>query len=256
MMIGALTDPFGSGHMGMTAENVAAQDGIDRARQDAFALESHRRAGRAIAEGRFKEQILPLTVKQGRAEKLFDTDEHVRPDVTLSDLEKLRPAFSKQGSVTAGNASGINDGAAALVLMEENAATRRGVTPLARILASGLGGVEPGVMGLGPVPAVNQALERAGLKVGDIDIIESNEAFAAQACAVGDRLGFDPARVNPNGGAIALGHPIGASGAIILVKLVYELRRVGGRYGLATMCIGGGQGIALIVENPAAGGAA
>ncbi|MBY0137312.1 beta-ketothiolase BktB [Paracoccus yeei] len=256
MMIGALTDPFGSGHMGMTAENVAAQDGIDRARQDAFALESHRRAGRAIAEGRFKEQILPLTVKQGRAEKLFDTDEHVRPDVTLSDLEKLRPAFSKQGSVTAGNASGINDGAAALVLMEENAATRRGVTPFARILASGLGGVAPGVMGLGPVPAVNQALERAGLKVGDIDVIESNEAFAAQACAVGDRLGFDPARVNPNGGAIALGHPIGASGAIILVKLVYELRRVGGRYGLATMCIGGGQGIALIVENPAAGGAA
>ncbi|SED16333.1 beta-ketothiolase BktB [Rhodobacter sp. 24-YEA-8] len=253
MMTGALTDPFGAGHMGMTAENIATQDGISRERQDGFALESHRRAAAAAAEGRFRDQILPLTVRKGRAERVFDTDEHVRPDVTAADLAKLRPAFSKEGSVTAGNASGINDGAAALILMEESRAGARGVTALARIIASGLGGVAPEVMGLGPVPAVEQALARAGLTLSQIDVIESNEAFAAQACAVSDRLGFDPARVNPNGGAIALGHPIGASGAIILTKLVYELRRVAGRYGLATMCIGGGQGIALVIENPGAG---
>ncbi len=254
MMVGALTDPFSGVHMGMTAENVAARCGIDRAAQDAFALESHRRAAAAIAAGHFRDQILPVTVRQGRKEVTFDRDEHVRPGVTAGDLAKLRPAFSKEGSVTAGNASGLNDGAAALVLMSEAAAGAAGVRPLARIVAYGLGGVAPDVMGLGPIPASRQALERAGLGVQDLDVIESNEAFAAQACAVSDALGFDPARVNPNGGAVALGHPIGASGAIILTKLIHELNRTGGRYGLATMCIGGGQGIAVIVE--ALGGAA
>lgn len=249
MMIGGLTDPFGNGHMGVTAENIAQRHGIDRAAQDAFALESHRRAGRAIAEGRFTDQILPLTVRQGRGEATFDTDEHVRTDITAERLEGLRPAFVKDGSVTAGNASGINDGAAALVLMDEETARTKGAAPLARIVSYGLGGVAPEIMGMGPVPATKQALERAGLSINDIDVIESNEAFAAQACAVSQELGFDPSRVNPNGGAIALGHPIGASGAIILVKLLYELQRKGGRYGLATMCIGGGQGIAMIVER-------
>ncbi|RDD68364.1 beta-ketothiolase BktB [Paracoccus versutus] len=254
MMVGALTDPFGRVHMGVTAENVAARCGIDRAAQDAFALESHRRAAAAIEAGHFRDQILPVTVRQGRKEMIFDRDEHVRPGVTADDLAKLRPAFSKEGSVTAGNASGLNDGAAALVLMSEAAAGASGVRPLARIVAYGSGGVAPDVMGLGPIPASRQALERAGLGVQDLDVIESNEAFAAQACAVSDALGLDPARVNPNGGAVALGHPIGASGAIILTKLIHELNRTGGRYGLATMCIGGGQGIALIVE--ALGGAA
>ncbi len=249
MMIGGLTDPFGNGHMGVTAENIAAQRGIDRAAQDAFALESHRRAARAISEGRFKDQILPMTVKQGRSETIFDTDEHVRTDITAERLEGLRPAFAREGTVTAGNASGINDGAAALVLMDEDTARTRGTAPLGRIVAYGLGGVAPEIMGMGPVPATRQALERSGLKVDDLDVIESNEAFAAQACAVSQELAFDPAKVNPNGGAIALGHPIGASGAIILVKLLHELRRIGGRYGLATMCIGGGQGIAVIVER-------
>ncbi|PVA09830.1 acetyl-CoA C-acyltransferase [Pelagivirga sediminicola] len=249
MMIGGLTDPFGNGHMGVTAENIAQRHSIDRAAQDAFALESHRRAAQAIAEGRFTDQILPLTVRQGRSEATFDTDEHVRTDITAERLEGLRPAFAKDGSVTAGNASGINDGAAALVLMDEDTARSKGTAPLARIVSYGLGGVAPEIMGMGPVPATKQALERAGLSISDIDVIESNEAFAAQACAVSQELGFDPARVNPNGGAIALGHPIGASGAIILVKLLYELQRSGGRYGLATMCIGGGQGIAMIVER-------
>jgi len=249
MMTGALTDPFGHGHMGITAENVAAGDGIDRAMQDAFALESHRRAAAAIAAGRFRDQIVPIQVRRGREEVAFDTDEHVRPDLTAEDLNRLRPAFRKDGTVTAGNASGINDGAAALVLMEAAHAAAAGAVPLARIVATGLGGVAPDVMGLGPVPATRQALARAGLTVADLDVIESNEAFAAQACAVSARLGFDAAAVNPNGGAVALGHPVGASGAIILVKLVHELRRSGGRYGLATMCIGGGQGIAVIVER-------
>ncbi|HEY9038160.1 MAG TPA: beta-ketothiolase BktB [Roseovarius sp.] len=249
MMIGGLTDPFGNGHMGVTAENIAQRHGIDRAAQDAFALESHQRAAKAIAEGRFADQILPLTVKQGRDEVTFDTDEHVRTDITAERLQGLRPAFAKDGSVTAGNASGINDGAAALVLMDEDTARKKGAAPLARIVAYGLGGVAPEIMGMGPVPATKQALERAGLSVGDLDVIESNEAFAAQACAVSQELGFDPARVNPNGGAVALGHPIGASGAIILTKLLYELKRTGGRYGLATMCIGGGQGISMIVER-------
>ncbi|CAH1688283.1 Beta-ketothiolase BktB [Hyphomicrobiales bacterium] len=253
MMVGALTDPFGSGHMGITAENVAEQYKIDRATQDAFAVESHRRAARAIAEGRFKEQILPLTVKKGRSEAVFDTDEHVRANATLEDMTRLRAAFRKDGSVTAGNASGVNDGAAALVLVEAETAMAKGLKPLARFVAYGLGGVAPEVMGLGPIPAVKQALARAELTVADLAVIESNEAFAAQACAVAQELGFDPGTTNPNGGAVALGHPIGASGAIILIKLIYELRRIKGRYGLATMCIGGGQGIAVIVENPEAG---
>jgi acetyl-CoA C-acetyltransferase len=254
MMLGALTDPFGNGHMGITAENVAARGQINRAAQDAFAVESHRRAAAAIAEGRFAAQILPMTVKKGRAEVVFDTDEHVRAGVTLADMEKLRPAFAKDGSVTAGNASGINDGAGALVLMEAGVAEARGVEPLARIVSYGLGGVAPEVMGLGPVPAVKQALARAGLTVADLDVIESSEAFAAQACAVAQELGFPPEKTNPNGGAVALGHPVGASGAIILIKLIYELQRSGGRYGLATMCIGGGQGIAVVVENPGVAG--
>lgn len=249
MMLGALHDPFGNGHMGVTAENIAAEDGIDRAAQDAFAVESHRRAAQAIAEGRFRGQILPLMVKKGRQEVAFDTDEHVRPGATLADMAALRPVFRKDGGVTAGNSSGINDGAAALVLMDAAKADLSGLAPIARIVATGLGGVAPRVMGLGPVPAVQQALARAGLTVADLDVIESNEAFAAQACAVANRLGFPAEKTNPNGGAIALGHPVGASGAIILTKLVHELARSGGRYGLATMCIGGGQGIAVIVER-------
>lgn len=248
MMLGALTDPFGHVHMGITAENVAARDGIDRAAQDALALASHHRAAAAIAEGRFRDQILPVAIRRNRKDELFDTDEHVRPGLTPEELARLRPAFQKDGTVTAGNASSINDGAAALVLMSEDEARARGTPALARIVAYGLGGVAPGLMGLGPIPATHQALQRAGLTAGDLDVIESNEAFAAQACAVTASLGLDPARVNPNGGAIALGHPVGASGAIILTKLVYELRRSGGRFGLATMCIGGGQGIAVIVE--------
>ena len=253
MMTGALTDPFGHGHMGITAENIADRDKIDRSTQDQLALESHQRAAAAIAEGRFKEQILPITVKRGRKEEVFDTDEHVRADVTLADLEKLRPAFRRDGgTVTAGNASGINDGAAAVILASEAAADKKGMKKLAVIRSTGVGGVAPEVMGLGPIPAVGIALKRAGLTVDDLSVIESNEAFAAQACAVAQTLGFPAERTNPNGGAIALGHPVGASGAIILTKLIYELRRTGGRYGLATMCIGGGQGIAVIIENPEA----
>lgn len=248
MMIGALTDPFGNGHMGITAENIAISEGIDRKTQDALAFTSHQRAAAAIAEGRFKEQILPLKVKIGREEQLFDTDEHVRSDLSLDDLTKLRPAFQKDGSVTAGNASGLNDGSAAVVLMNENLARERDIKPLARIVAYGLGGVAPEIMGLGPIPAVQQALVRANLSIEEIDVIESNEAFAAQACAVSASLGFCLTKTNPNGGAIALGHPIGASGAIILIKLLAELKRTYGRFGLATMCIGGGQGIAVIVE--------
>ena len=249
MMIGALTDPFGNGHMGITAENVAERDGVSRSEQDATAAESHRRAAQAQCEGRFDDQILPLEVRKGRKTERFARDEMVRTDASAEDLARLRPAFRKDGSVTAGNASGINDGAAALVLSSAALAAKKGLAPMARIVASGLGGVAPSLMGLGPVPATEQALGRAGLSVADLDVIESNEAFAAQACAVSKTLGLDPAKVNPNGGAIALGHPIGASGAIILTKLLYELARTGGRYGLATMCIGGGQGIALIVET-------
>ncbi|MDB0001713.1 beta-ketothiolase BktB [Oceanospirillaceae bacterium] len=252
MMTGALTDPFGHGHMGVTAENIATASGIDRAAQDALAMESHRRAGVAINAGWFKEQILPLMVKKGRQEVVFDTDEHVRADISSLDLQKLRAAFKKNGSVTAGNASGINDAAAALTLASEDTVNTYGLPKLAIMRASAVSGVAPELMGMGPVTAVKLACSHAGLNVADMSCIESNEAFAAQACAVASELGFAAEITNPNGGAIALGHPVGASGAIILIKLMYELHRTGGRYGLATMCIGGGQGIAVIIENPEA----
>ncbi len=248
MMIGALHDPFGHGHMGVTAENVAAERQIGREAQDAFALESQSRAKRAVEEGRFRDQIVPVEVKRGRETVAFDTDEHPRA-TTAEALAALKPAFRKDGSVTAGNASGINDGAAALVLADAEAAEGRGLKARARILGYAHAGVRPEVMGIGPIPAVTRLLERTGLGVGDFDVIESNEAFAAQACAVNLELGLDPAKVNPNGGAIALGHPVGATGAIITVKCLYELERIGGRYGLVTMCIGGGQGIALALER-------
>jgi len=248
MMIGALHDPFGHGHMGVTAENVAAERQIGREAQDAFALESQSRAKRAVEEGRFRDQIVPVEVKRGRETVAFDTDEHPRA-TTAEALAALKPAFRKDGSVTAGNASGINDGAAALVLADAEAAEARGLKARARILGYAHAGVRPEVMGLGPIPAVTRLLERTGLGVGDFDVVESNEAFAAQACAVNLELGLDPAKVNPNGGAIALGHPVGATGAIITVKCLYELERIGGRYGLVTMCIGGGQGIALALER-------
>ena len=250
MMTAALHDPFGHGHMGITAENVADAQGITREAQDAFAAESHRRAARAIEAGYFRDQIVPITLKSRNGDISFDTDEHVRGDATPESLSKLRPVFRKDGTVTAGNASGLNDGAASVILATAATASRKGVRPLARVRAYGHSGVDPRMMGMGPVPAMRLALDRAGLRVDDLDVIESNEAFAAQACAVSDALGFDPARVNPNGGAVAIGHPIGASGAIILTKLVHELQRTGGRLGAATMCIGGGQGIALIVEAP------
>lgn len=243
-----LSDPFEHYHMGVTAENVALAEGVQRATQDAAAVESHRRAAAAIAEGRFREQIVAVEVKTRRGTVSFDTDEHVRPDASIDEMAALKPVFAKDGSVTAGNASGINDGAAAVVLASAAGAERAGRRPMARILGWGLAGVEPALMGLGPVSAVPIALARAGLSIGDIDVVESNEAFAAQACAVAARLGFDPARTNINGSGISLGHPIGATGAINLVKCVYELRRGGGRYGLVTMCIGGGQGIAMVVE--------
>ena len=248
MMQGALHDPFGHGLMGITAENIADRYGINREMQDAFAVESQRRAAEAIAAGRFKDQIVPVPVKVKREMVDFDTDEHPRA-VTLDKLSAMRPVFKKDGSVTAGNASGINDGAAALTLVAESAVNRLGAKPLARIMAYGHAGVEPDEMGVGPVPAVKIALERAGLKAADLDVIESNEAFAAQACYVSRELDLDPAKVNPNGGAIALGHPVGATGAILATKALYELERTGGRYGLMTMCIGGGQGIAVVIEN-------
>ncbi|WP_108262333.1 beta-ketothiolase BktB [Mangrovicoccus ximenensis] len=249
MMTAVLTDPFGNGHMGVTAENVAEKYGICREAQDAFAVESHRRAAAAIEAGLFKDQIVPVTLKTRKGEQVFDTDEHVRPGATLEDMAKLRAVFRKDGKVTAGNASGINDGASSVVLMTEAAAVAQGAAPMARVLAHGHAGVDPRYMGIGPVPAMQVALERAGLTVADLDVIESNEAFAAQACAVAAELELDPAKVNPNGGAVALGHPIGASGTVITTKLLHELVRTGGRYGAATMCIGGGQGIALIIEN-------
>lgn len=248
-LVTALTDPFHKIHMGITAENVAARHDINRATQDALALESHHRAARATAEGRFKSQILPVEVKVKGGTKLFDTDEHFRPDATEADFAKLKPVFKKDGSVTAGNASGVNDGAAALVLMSAAEAEKRGAKPLARIVSWGHAGVEPEVMGLGPVHAVPIALERASLTVADMDVIESNEAFAAQACAVSKLLGFPADKVNPNGSGVSLGHPVGATGAIITVKALYELERTGGRYGLITMCIGGGQGIAMVIER-------
>jgi len=252
MMLGALHDPFQATHMGVTAENAAAKFGITRDAQDALALESHKRAARAIAEGRFKAQILPIAIRTKRGEVQFDTDEHVRHDASADAFAKLKPAFLKEnGTVTAGNASGINDAAAAVLMMERSVAEKRGVQPLARLVSYAHAGVDPAYMGIGPVPASRLALERAGIKAADLDVIESNEAFAAQACAVTNELGLDPAKVNPNGSGISLGHPIGATGALITVKALYELKRTGGRYALVTMCIGGGQGIAAVFENMA-----
>ncbi|HZZ09206.1 MAG TPA: beta-ketothiolase BktB [Paraburkholderia sp.] len=250
MMLGALNDPFHTIPMGVTAENVAAKYGITREQQDALALESHRRAVQAIAEGRFKEQILPVTRKVKGKEIVFDTDEHVRHQLDLAELASLRPAFQKsEGTVTAGNASGINDAAAAVLMMSREAAEQRGLKPLARLVSYAHAGVDPRYMGIGPVPATRLALQRAGLRIDDLDVIEANEAFAAQACAVSQELQFDPAKVNPNGSGISLGHPIGATGALITVKALYELQRINGRYALVTMCIGGGQGIAAVFEN-------
>jgi acetyl-CoA C-acetyltransferase len=249
MMVGALTDPFDTVHMGITAENVATKWGITRQQQDEMAAESNRRAVNAAQNGYFKEQVLPIEIKTRKGVVVVDTDEHPRADATLESLAKLRAVFKPDGSVTAGNASSINDGASATVLMERKAADKKGLKPLARLVAYAHAGVDPKYMGIGPVPAVKKALERAGLKVSDMDVIESNEAFAAQACAVAKDLGFDLKKVNPNGGAIALGHPIGATGAILTVKAIYELQRTGGRYGLVTMCIGGGQGIAAVFER-------
>ncbi|MCB2114992.1 MAG: acetyl-CoA C-acyltransferase family protein [Rhodobacteraceae bacterium] len=248
MMTGALTCPFGTGHMGVTAENVAAENQVTRAEQDAFAMESQERAAKAIAEGRFKDQIVPVELQSRKGPTLFDTDEH--PKRTSPEaLAGLKTVFKKDGTVTAGNASGINDGAAAVVLARASAAEKAGLKARARIVGYAHAGVRPEVMGIGPVPAVQALCKRTGLSVSDFDVIESNEAFAAQALAVGKELGFDPAKVNPNGGAIALGHPIGATGAIITIKTMYELERIGGKYGLITMCIGGGQGIAIAIER-------
>jgi acetyl-CoA C-acetyltransferase len=249
MMVGALHDPFQVIHMGITAENVAAKYGITREMQDELAVESHRRAGHALAQGYFKSQILPMEIASRKGTVVFDTDEHVRADISAADLTKLRPVFQKDGSVTAGNASGLNDGAAALVLMERSAAEKAGKKPMARLVAYANTGVEPSLMGIGPVSATQKVLQKAGLTIADLDVIEANEAFAAQACAVSKELGFPAAKVNPNGSGISIGHPIGATGAIITVKALYELERVGGRYALVTMCIGGGQGIAAIFER-------
>jgi acetyl-CoA C-acetyltransferase len=248
-MTAALHDPFGHGHMGVTAENVAAKYGITREEQDAFALESHRRAAAAIEAGHFKSQIVPVEIKSRKGTVVFDTDEHVRKGAKIEDMSKLKPAFKKDGTVTAGNASGINDGAAAVVLMERSAAEKQGLKPLARLVAYAHAGVEPQLMGLGPIPAVKRVFEKSGMKPSDMHVIESNEAFAVQAMAVSRDLGFDTARVNPNGGAVALGHPVGATGAILTVKALYELARIDKRYALVTMCIGGGQGIAAIFER-------
>jgi len=248
--VGVLHDPFGRVHMGVTAENVAAKFGIGRDMQDALALTSHQRAVAAIAAGRFKDQIVPVEIASRKGPTVFDTDEHPRADTTLESLSKMKPAFKKEGGcVTAGNASGINDGAAAVMLATEAAVRRLNLTPLARLVGYAHAGVEPELMGIGPVPATRAVLQRTGLKVSDLDVIEANEAFAAQACAVAKALDFDPAKVNPNGSGISLGHPVGATGAIIVVKAIHELHRSGGRYALTTMCIGGGQGIAAVFER-------
>jgi acetyl-CoA C-acetyltransferase len=249
MMIGALNCPFGTGHMGVTAENIADERGISRADQDAFALESQRRAGAAIADGRFASQIEPFILKTRKGEVSFDTDEHPKPNITAEDLARLRPVFKKDGTVTPGNASGINDAAAALVLADAGAAEAAGLKPRARLLGYAHAGVRPDVMGLGPIPAVEKLMARTGLAAAEFDVIESNEAFAAQAISVNRGLDLDPAKVNPNGGAIALGHPIGATGVLLTLKCLAELERTNGRYGLITMCIGGGQGIAIAVER-------
>jgi acetyl-CoA C-acetyltransferase len=248
-MTGALHDPFGNGHMGVTAENIAAKYGMTREEQDAFSIESHRRAAKAMDAGFFKSQIVPVEVKSRKGPLQFDTDEHVRKDAKPEDFQKLKTVFKKDGTVTAGNASGINDAAAAIVMMEASAAQKAGAKPLARLVAYAHAGVEPQVMGLGPIPAVRRVFEKSGLKPADMDVIESNEAFAVQAMAVTKDLGLDPAKVNPNGGAVALGHPIGATGCILTVKALYELQRTQKRYALVTMCIGGGQGIAAIFER-------
>ncbi len=248
-MVGALTDPFDKVHMGITAENVAEKWKISREDQDALAVQSHKRAAAATAEGRFKEQIVPIEVKGRKGPVIFDTDEHTRPDIDLAGMAKMRPAFKKDGSVTAGNASGVNDAAAAVVLMERGAAEAAGLTPMGRLVAYSHVGVEPEYMGIGPVPAVRKALDRAGLTVDDIDVFEVNEAFAAQALAVSRDLGLPDDKTNVNGSGVGLGHPIGATGAILTVKALYELARSGGRYAMVTMCIGGGQGIAAIVER-------
>lgn len=249
MTIGILSDPFGSGHMGMTAERIAEQYGLTRQDLDTFSAESHRRACNAIENGYFDEQIVPVTVKKGRKEFIFSQDEHARAATTAESLGKLKPAFKKDGIVTPGNASGINDGAAAMVLTSADEAAKRGLKPRARLIGYSFAGVDPDVMGLGPIPAVRRVLEQTGLTAADLDVIESNEAFAAQAIAVTQTLELDPAKVNPNGGAVALGHPVGATGSIIIIKTLAELDRIDGRYGMVTMCIGGGQGIALILER-------
>lgn len=249
MVVGTLNDPFGGGHMGITAETVAARYGLTREMQDAFAVESHRRAAAAIAEGRFKSQITPVELVSRKGVVLFETDEHPRAETSLESLSGLKPAFQKGGTVTPGNASSLNDGAAAVVLASGTEVARRNAKPLARLVSYGHAGVDPGVMGLGPIPASQIALKRAGLTIADIDVIEANEAFAAQACAVAHDLSFPSEKVNPNGGAVALGHPVGASGAIITIKALYELQRTQTRYALVTMCIGGGQGIAAIFER-------
>jgi acetyl-CoA C-acetyltransferase len=248
-MTGALHDPFGHGHMGITAENIAAKYGLTREQQDAFSLESHRRAANALAKGYFKEQITPVEIKARKGTETFVLDEHVRKDAKIEDMQKLKPAFKKDGTVTAGNASGLNDAGAAVVLCSSDLAKKQNLKPMARLVAYAHAGVEPQLMGLGPIPAVKKVFEKAGLKPSDMDVIESNEAFAAQAMAVTKDLGLDPAKVNPNGGAVALGHPIGATGAILTVKALYELERTQKRYALVTMCIGGGQGIAAIFER-------
>ena len=250
MMVGALHDPFQTIHMGVTAENIAKKWGITRDDQDALALESHLRAERATAQGRFKDQIVPVMLKTRKGDVAYATDEHFRTGATAEDFSKLKPVFIKEnGTVTAGNASGINDAAAAVVLMDAQVAQQRGLKPMARLVASAHAGVDPAYMGIGPVPATQKALAKAGLTVADLDVIEANEAFAAQACAVTRDLGLDPAKVNPNGSGISLGHPIGATGALITVKALHELHRIQGRYALVTMCIGGGQGIAAIFER-------
>ncbi len=252
MMMGALHDPFHAIHMGITAENIAAKWGITRADQDQLALESHNRAERATKAGYFKSQILPVILKSRKGDIAFDTDEHFRANCSLEDMARLKPAFLKEnGTVTAGNASGINDAAAAVVLMDGATAKARGLQPLARLIGYAHAGVDPKYMGIGPVPASQKVLKKLGLTVQDLDVIEANEAFAAQACAVTRDLGLDPAKVNPNGSGISLGHPIGATGALITVKALYELQRIQGRYALVTMCIGGGQGIAAVFERNA-----
>ena len=249
MMVATLTDPFGVGHMGITAENLVTKWGITREEQDALSVESHRRAALAIAEGRFKSQIVPIVMQTRKGDVVFDTDEHVKASTSMESLGKMKPAFKKEGSVTAGNASGINDGAAFFVLAAAEAAAKAGQKPIARLVSYALAGVPNDVMGEGPIPASKLALTRAGLSLDQIDVIESNEAFAAQAIAVSRGLGLDMDKTNPNGGAIALGHPVGCSGAFIATKAIHELHRTGGRYALVTMCIGGGQGIAVIFER-------